>query len=50
MNRILSYIDASGDPRFNEGASSRIEFSAILIDASTEEKFLQINLQIFKNN
>lgn len=37
MKRILAYIDESGDPRFNEGASSHLEFSAILIESETED-------------
>jgi hypothetical protein len=40
MNRILAFIDESGDPRFNEDASSRIEYSAILIESSKEIKTL----------
>ncbi|MBN2881790.1 DUF3800 domain-containing protein [Candidatus Woesearchaeota archaeon] len=46
MKRILAYIDESGDPRFNEGASSHLEFSAILIESESEEKTIAQLLEI----
>jgi hypothetical protein len=52
MEKILAYIDESGDPRFNEGASSHLEFSAILIESELEEftintlEKIQIDLNI----
>jgi len=42
MEKILAYIDESGDPRFNDGASSRLEFSAILIESKEEENTIAL--------
>lgn len=42
MDKILGFIDETGDPRFNEGASQYLEFSAILIESKDE--FNIINL------
>lgn len=42
MEKILAYIDESGDPRFNEGASSHLEFSAILIESHLEEHTISL--------
>ena len=33
MDKILAFIDETGDPRFNEGASPFLEFSAILVES-----------------
>ena len=57
MEKIFAYIDESGDPRFNEGASSRLEFSAILIESKEEEKTIallekiqkELNIKEFKS-
>jgi hypothetical protein len=38
MERLNAYIDESGDPRFVEGASNRLEFTAIIIKADNEEE------------
>jgi hypothetical protein len=48
MDKIFAYIDESGDPRFNEGASSRLEFSAILIESSKEDNIIEQLKQIQK--
>ncbi|MBP7460776.1 MAG: DUF3800 domain-containing protein [Candidatus Delongbacteria bacterium] len=48
MEKILAYIDESGDPHFNEGASSRLEFSAILIESSEENNIIEQLSQIQK--
>lgn len=41
MEKVLAYIDESGDPRFNEGASSHLEYSAILIEEDQEADILK---------
>lgn len=58
MEVINAYIDESGDPRFNEGASERLEFSAVLIEAVNEGKTIEqlnnikakFNLKEFKSS
>lgn len=58
MTKIFAYIDESGDPRFNEGASERLEYSSIIIDANKENEitnellFLrdELNLSEFKSS
>ncbi|MDX9694538.1 MAG: DUF3800 domain-containing protein [Bacteroidales bacterium] len=44
MEQVLAYIDESGDPRFNEGSSSHLEYSSILID-STKKDEIQSELE-----
>jgi hypothetical protein len=41
MDKVSAYIDESGDPRFNEGSSSRLEFSAIMIESIEESKNIE---------
>lgn len=58
MEKILAFIDESGDPKFNEGASDRIEFSSILIEESKESQIVEelekirseLNLTEFKSS
>jgi len=58
MEKILAFIDESGDPKFNIGASSHLEFSAILIEGSKETELLNqitriqesLNLTEFKSS
>jgi len=38
VEKILAYIDETGDPRFNDGASSFLEFSAVLIESRYENE------------
>lgn len=40
MDKILAFIDETGDPRFNDGSSSSLEFSAILIEAVNENSVI----------
>lgn len=57
MERVLAFIDESGDPRFNEGASERLEYSSILIEESRESVIVEslenirneLNLNEFKS-
>jgi len=58
MDKILAFIDETGDPRFNEGASSFLEFSAVLIEANKESEIVsslnaikkKLNIQEFKSS
>lgn len=58
MERILAYIDETGDPRFNIGAAPFFEFSAILIEAKKELEIIsslneikeRLNLPEFKSS
>lgn len=58
MEKVLAYIDESGDPRFNDGASDRLEYSAVLIEEGKEQQVitqlreiqLRINLPEFKSS
>lgn len=58
MQKILAFIDESGDPRFNEGASERLEFSSILIEEDKKEEIVaqlskiqkELNLTEFKSS
>lgn len=57
MEKILAFIDESGDPRFNDGASDRLEFSAILIEENKQDAVIEqleiiqkkLNLTEFKS-
>lgn len=57
MQKILAFIDESGDPRFNEGASERLEFSSILIEEEKKDEVIkhlfalqkELNLSEFKS-
>ena len=42
MEKILAFIDESGDPRFNVGASSHLEFSAVLINSEKEDEVIDL--------
>lgn len=48
MEKVLAFIDESGDPKFNEGASERLEFSSILIESEKEEEITDQLIQIQK--
>lgn len=58
MKNILAYIDESGDPRFNEGASSHIYYSCVLIEKENEAEITEVlkriktalNLKEFKSS
>lgn len=58
MEKVLAFIDESGDPLFNIGASARLEFSAILINESDKSSAIndleniqkELNLPEFKSN
>lgn len=58
MDKILAFIDETGDPRFNDGASSFLEFSAVLIEAKNEADIVEslnkikqkLNLPEFKSS
>lgn len=58
MDKILAFIDETGDPRFNEGASFYLEFSAVLIESINETDIIlslnaikkKLNLPEFKSN
>jgi hypothetical protein len=58
MEKILAYIDETGDPRFNEGASPFLEFSAVLIEANNKDEIVcslnsiqeNLNLSEFKSS
>lgn len=47
MKKISAYIDESGDPRFNEGASTHLYYSCILIESEYEPELI-IKLQKIK--
>lgn len=58
MEKILAFIDESGDPRFNEGASERLEFSSILVEEEKKDEIVkllskireELNLKEFKSS
>ena len=49
MRKFLAFIDESGDPHFNEGASSHIEYSGIIIESGTISDIVASLHQIQKN-
>ena len=44
---MLVFIDESGDPRFNEGASTHIYYACVLIEKAYDEE-LKIKLKEIK--
>jgi hypothetical protein len=58
MKNILAYIDESGDPRFNDGASTHIYYSCVLIEKEKEIEITEtlqrikrtLNLKEFKSS
>lgn len=41
MKTVSAYIDESGDPRFNEGASSHLYYACILIEEDYESELIE---------
>lgn len=58
MRKILAYIDESGDPHFNEHASSHLEFACIIIEPQNQEEvntvlknaMLELNIRELKSS
>jgi arsenate reductase-like glutaredoxin family protein len=58
MDKILAFIDETGDPRFNDGASLYLEYSAVLIESNNETDIVlslnsikeKLNLPEFKSS
>lgn len=41
MDKVLAFIDESGDPHFNEGASSHLEYSSVLIESDYQDQAIE---------
>lgn len=40
MKKLAAFIDESGDPRFNEGASSHLYYASIIIESDYQEELI----------